>query len=218
MTIQAIRDPIVVQKLETTDDKLAVEPIIPPEIVQSPNAIHSSEQNHELLPNVLQVTRGSSVNDIGDVEEQQAIVEDVSQLQSVVADGGRLTDVSNSQLTNPSGGLESPQSGLVESSPESSYDSVHSAQNMDQNMVHIAEPTGYSFPDPSNSGKLDRLADELPDFVHVPLQMAVEDETLDDWEKDWFAHAQYDATTHGKLKEPRIDFVYTCEFRSVCNR
>ncbi|KAH0334439.1 hypothetical protein KCU81_g9479, partial [Aureobasidium melanogenum] len=209
VTIQAISDPIVVQKPETRDEKLAVEPINPPEVDQSPGATLLSEQNHEVSPNVLQVTRGSSVNGIGDIEEQQAIVEDVSQLQSVVADGGRLTDVSRSQLTNPSGVLESPQSGFVESFPESSHDLLHSAQNNDQNMVAIAESIRSAFPEPSNFGKLDRLADELPDFVHIPLHMAVEDETLDDWEEDWFAHAQYDATTHGKLKEPKIDFVYT---------
>ncbi|KAH0173012.1 hypothetical protein KCU67_g1484, partial [Aureobasidium melanogenum] len=204
VTIQASRGPVAVSDSRSKEEQLITGPINPSQNAESPDAIHANEQYRETLPNVVQVTRGSSVNDIGDVEEQQAVVEDVSQLQPVVTDGGRLTDISRSQVPIPSGDFDISESGRVASSL-----GLPQAQDKDQKTLDIAEPMKYVLPDPSNFDKLNRLADELPDFVHVPLHMAVKDETLDDWEEDWFAYARYDAATHGKISEPKIDFVYT---------
>lgn len=211
VTIQASRGPVAVSDSRSKEEQLITGPINPSQNAESPDAIHANEQYRETLPNVVQVTRGSSVNDIGDVEEQQAVVEDVSQLQPVVTDGGRLTDISRSQVPIPSGDFDISESGRVASSL-----GLPQAQDKDQKTLDIAEPMKYVLPDPSNFDKLNRLADELPDFVHVPLHMAVKDETLDDWEEDWFAYARYDAATHGKISEPKIDFVYTCEYELLC--
>ncbi|KEQ69631.1 hypothetical protein M436DRAFT_55353 [Aureobasidium namibiae CBS 147.97] len=73
----------------------------------------------------------------------------------------------------------------------------------------VTSVSTYVFPDTSNFERLNRLADELPDFVHIPLHMAVGDEVLEGWEEDWFARADYDAAKHGRVREPKIDFVYT---------
>ncbi|THW21870.1 hypothetical protein D6D24_01462 [Aureobasidium pullulans] len=146
-------------------------------------------------PATIQVTKGSSVNDIGDVEEQQSLAEDVSEMQPVVADGGRLTDISKSQAGTQA---DNSQDSASLSLPGSLTD-----------RVKFAMSPGYVFPDTSNFERLNRLADELPDYVHIPLHMAVREETLDSWEEDWFAHAVFEPKTHGSLKEPKIDFVYT---------
>lgn len=216
VTIQTSRDPITIQKPTPDEEQLTAATVKPLDISKAPDELQPKAQPHDVIPNVVQVTRGNSVNDIGDVEEQQSLVEDVSELQTVVADGGRLTEISRSQAFNPSEHFESPSSNLVASSLGLSQESIHTAEDQDQNMLSATEPGRYAFPAPSNFDRLNRLADELPDFVHIPLHMAVKDETLDHWEEEWFAHAQYDAATHGKISEPKIDFVYTCEFEFSC--
>lgn len=81
----------------------------------------------------------------------------------------------------------------------------------------IAEPDSqttsvvYQFPDSGRYQTLNEMADELPDFVHIPLLEAVQDEVLEGWEDEWFSDAHFDAKAHGALTEPSIDFVYTCE-------
>lgn len=78
--------------------------------------------------------------------------------------------------------------------------------------VDVQKYQGYQLPDPGNYKKLNEKADELPDYVFIPLSKAVEDEVLEGWEDDWFSHASFKAKDSGKLTEPKIDFVYTCEF------
>jgi hypothetical protein len=55
---------------------------------------------------------------------------------------------------------------------------------------------------------LEEKADLLPDIVHIPFEDAVKDVTLDGWEDEWVASAVFDSKKWGKLKEPKIDFVY----------
>ena len=171
------------------------------------NQVASSEEPIlQERPATIQVTKGSSVNDIGDVEEQQSLAEDVSEMQPVVADGGRLTDISKSQAATQADNSQDPASISVQGAMT---DKVKSAAGL---LSPTTVSPGYVFPDTSNFERLNRLADELPDYVHIPLHMAVQEETLDSWEEDWFAHAVFEPKTHGSLKEPKIDFVYTCKF------
>ena len=173
------------------------------------------EQKPESQSATVQVIKGSSIHDIGDIEEQQS-AEDVFELQPVVVDGGRLTESSRTQAgerLESSDGLDLDQG----SRPE---DVIHplpatfpkEIETVSQLVKPLSSVSRYVFPDTSNFERLNRLADELPDFVHIPLHMAVSDEVLEGWEEDWFARAEYDATKHGRVGEPKIDFVYTCKF------
>jgi hypothetical protein len=169
------------------------------------------ERKTELRPASVQVIKGSSVHDIGDIEEQQSSAEDVLELQPVVVDGGRLTDMSKTQAIDR---LENSLSSAFDQDsvlppPGGAADEA----GIGSQLTKLATAaSSYVFPDTSNFERLNRLADELPDFVHIPLHMAVEDEVLENWEEDWFAHANFDAAQHGKVREPRIDFVYTCKY------
>lgn len=55
---------------------------------------------------------------------------------------------------------------------------------------------------------LEEKAQLLPEIVHIPFEDAVKDVTLDGWEDEWVAKARFDSKKWGKLKEPKIDFVY----------
>jgi hypothetical protein len=176
----------------------------------------TEERTPENRPATVQVIKGSSVHDIGDIEEQQSLVKDALELQPVVADGGRLTDISKIQASDRLGHSEGSAFGgntLSKSVPRPlGGDMGYEASSESQLVKSLTSASSYAFPDTSNFERLNRLADELPDFVHIPLRMAVKDEILESWEEDWFAHADYDAAKHGKLHEPKIDFVYTCRF------
>lgn len=52
----------------------------------------------------------------------------------------------------------------------------------------------------------------LPEFIHIPFEDAVADETLEGWEDDWWSEVNYDAEKWGNMEEPKIDFVYLCKF------
>lgn len=163
----------------------------------------------------VQVIKGSSVHDIGDIEEQQSSSEDVLELQPVVVDGGRLTDMSKTQALDRLENSQSSTFDQVTPSKGVSHSDVAAADEAEtgsQLTKLVTATSDYAFPDTSNFERLNRLADELPDFVHIPLHMAVEDEVLENWEEDWFAHADFDAAQHGKVREPKIDFVYTCKY------
>jgi hypothetical protein len=67
----------------------------------------------------------------------------------------------------------------------------------------------YRFPAPSECEMVKEKADALPDMVVVPFEDAVSDTVLDGWEDVWVSKARY---TGPKLKEPKIDFVYNCEW------
>jgi len=67
----------------------------------------------------------------------------------------------------------------------------------------------YEFPPYQAWLDLDAKADTLPDLMHIPLEEAVLDVKLEGWEDDWFGSATYDDQVWGKMKEPRVDFIYT---------
>jgi hypothetical protein len=176
----------------------------------------AEEQTSESPTAAVQVIKGSSIYDIGDIEEQQSSTEDALELQPVVADGGRLTESSKAQAVDR---LESQETsalnrgirleGLTRPLPATSANQFEAESQLVKPVTSIST---YVFPDTSNFERLNRLADELPDFVHIPLYMAVGDEVLEGWEEDWFAHAEYNPTKHGRIREPKIYFVYTCKF------
>jgi hypothetical protein len=67
--------------------------------------------------------------------------------------------------------------------------------------------------EPLDHLSLEEKADSLPEIVHITLEDAVKDEVLQGWEDDWVAYASYDAKRWGRLEEPKIDFVYLCEYK-----
>lgn len=174
---------------------------------------HVAEQISDSQSAAVQVIKGSSIHDIGDIEEQQSSAEDAFELQPVVADGGRLTESSKTQTLDRLDSL----GGSASDRGSDSEDLTHPLpfSNGLETSSHSVNPataiSRYTFPDTSNFERLNRMADELPDFVHIPLHMAVSDEVLEGWEEDWFARAEYNAIRHGRVREPKIDFVYTCK-------
>lgn len=177
-----------------------------------------AERVSEGQPAAVQVIKGSSIHDIGDIEEQQSSAEDAFELQPVVADGGRLTESSKSLAVDR---LDSSDSSTVHQGSRLE-DLTHALPAIYPTEIEpVTSASTYVFPDTSNFERLNGLADELPDFVHIPLHMAVGDEVLEGWEEDWFARANYDATKHGRVREPKIDFVYTCKLlpaKIICRR
>jgi len=204
----------------TKEGHLSTEPLEPFENAKPDVAGPDDVAEHvsEGQSAAVQVIKGSSIHDIGDIEEQQLLVEDAFELQPVVADGGRLTESSKSLAVDR---LDSSDSSTVHRGSRLK-DLTHALPAIYPTEIDpVTSVSTYVFPDTSNFERLNRLADELPDFVHIPLHMAVGDEVLEGWEEDWFARADYDATKHGRVREPKIDFVYTCEFflaRIICRR
>lgn len=68
-----------------------------------------------------------------------------------------------------------------------------------------------SFPTYSEYLALDLMADTLPDIIHVPFEESTSDVTLQGWEDQWFSDGVFDSDRWGKLQEPKIDFIYTCQ-------
>ncbi len=62
---------------------------------------------------------------------------------------------------------------------------------------------------------LEEKAYSLPEIVHIPFEDAVKDEVLQGWEDHWVAHGSYEVKKWGKLAEPKIDFVYLCEYTFI---
>lgn len=67
----------------------------------------------------------------------------------------------------------------------------------------------YDFPSWDQCEELKEKAEGLPDLYHVPFEVSVKDVALEGWEDEWISKAHYSGP---KLDEPRIDFVYTCEY------
>ena len=67
------------------------------------------------------------------------------------------------------------------------------------------------FPSYSEYAMLDEKAEALPDIIHTPFEVSTSDVVLEGWEDEWFANARLDVAKWGTIKEPKIDFVYTCK-------
>lgn len=67
-----------------------------------------------------------------------------------------------------------------------------------------------SFPLYSEYMAQDSVADTLPDVVHIPFEESTSDVELQGWEDEWFSDGTFNSEKWGKLKEPKIDFIYTC--------
>ncbi|KAI9761305.1 MAG: hypothetical protein M4579_001095 [Chaenotheca gracillima] len=66
-----------------------------------------------------------------------------------------------------------------------------------------------AFPTYEEFVELNDKAEFLPDIIHIPFEEAVSEETLEGWEDEWLADGVFDPQKWGRLKEPKIDFVYT---------
>lgn len=67
----------------------------------------------------------------------------------------------------------------------------------------------YDFPSWDECQEIKEKADGLPDLLHVPFEVSVKDVVLEGWEDEWISKARY---TGPQLEEPKIDFVYNCEY------
>ena len=67
-----------------------------------------------------------------------------------------------------------------------------------------------AFPDYNQYIALDEKAELLPEIIHIPFEEAVVDITLEGWEDEWLSDGHYNFKKWGKLKEPKLDYVYTC--------
>lgn len=70
----------------------------------------------------------------------------------------------------------------------------------------------YSFPTREECEGIKDRADSLPDMLYVPFEQSVKDVTLEGWEDEWVSKARF---VGPKLKEPKIDFVYNCEYSFI---
>jgi len=64
------------------------------------------------------------------------------------------------------------------------------------------------FPPYLDYATLSEKAEGLPDIIHVPFEVSTAEVTLQGWEDEWFADANF---VGENLTEPKIDFLYTCE-------
>jgi hypothetical protein len=58
------------------------------------------------------------------------------------------------------------------------------------------------------------LMNQLPEVIHIPFEEAVADVELEGWEDSWFSSATYDFDRG--IAEPKLDFVYNCEYTTHC--
>lgn len=69
-----------------------------------------------------------------------------------------------------------------------------------------------AFPQYSQYAALVQKAESLPDVVMIPFENVVADDKLQGWEYEWVSDAAFDVKKWGQLKEPKIDFLYTCSY------
>jgi hypothetical protein len=67
----------------------------------------------------------------------------------------------------------------------------------------------YRFPALAECDGLREKADALPDMIVVPFEDAMADTRLMGWEDIWVSQARYMGP---RLAEPKIDFVYNCQY------
>jgi len=65
------------------------------------------------------------------------------------------------------------------------------------------------FPSYTEYVNLNEKAEALPDIIHVPFEVSTAEVKLQGWEDQWFANAVF---VGDHLKEPKIDFLYTCKY------
>ena len=99
---------------------------------------------------------------------------------------------------------ESPKPRPAPDSPESDEAATAATDRTKEQLVE----------DESNESKqhlsLEQRAESFPEFVWVPFEEAVKNEVLQGWEDGWVSSGTFDGEEWGKLKEPKIDFVYLC--------
>jgi hypothetical protein len=120
-------------------------------------------------------------------KDKGANVYDVSQEQRVLK-GDVIGDATTEGKPQNSNGMHAAVEPLKEQTPWSQH---------------------YEFPSWDECQELKEKAEGLPDLLHVPFEVSVKDVVLEGWEDDWIAKARYSGP---RLEEPKIDFVYTCEY------
>jgi hypothetical protein len=123
----------------------------------------------------------------GSTKEKSANLYDLSKNQHVLKED-KSGDAKSSVMSQNSKGKQAPIQPLEEQTPWSQH---------------------YDFPSWDECQELKEKAEALPDLLHVPFEVSVKDVVLEGWEDEWIAKARYSGP---KLEEPKIDFVYTCEF------
>jgi len=83
------------------------------------------------------------------------------------------------------------------------------SKQVDEAQVPLEKPDQKS--DGEKPNAIEKLMDQLPEVIRIPFEEAVEDVDLQGWEDAWFSSATYDREEHGRLAEPKMDFVYNCK-------
>lgn len=68
-----------------------------------------------------------------------------------------------------------------------------------------------AFPEHQRYTDLVNKAKTLPDVVMIPFEEALANDVLQGWEYEWVSDGRYDRKLWGRMEEPAIDFVYTCQ-------
>jgi hypothetical protein len=112
--------------------------------------------------------------------------------------------------------VKQASSKLVEQhlGPAAKYDKILSPEKISSKKHPSLDSGEVRFPSYSEYAELTEKEEALPDIVHLPFEDATTDIVLQGWEDQWFADAEVDVAKWGKIKEPKIDFVYTCESHS----
>jgi Stealth protein CR2, conserved region 2/Stealth protein CR1, conserved region 1 len=105
--------------------------------------------------------------------------------------------------TAPQGSEKAPTLTVIEAEldPETQKEPVITSSDQPQEPIIIESESQAHL-------SLEEKADLLPEVMHIPFEDAVRNVTLEGWEDEWVANASFDSKKWGKLKEPKIDFVY----------
>lgn len=81
--------------------------------------------------------------------------------------------------------------------------------SISQQQQTLSSPDSTSQSSKSHTQQKDTTSHtRLPQVLRIPLSDGVADVELEGWEDDWFSSGTYNAHKHGRLDEPKIDFVY----------
>jgi hypothetical protein len=210
--VQLAKAPLVERKVQ-----LAKEPPVAPPKRSDP------EQNQEPTERPLRVTPDIHERDYDDQApvhpavkqpSPEYAVEDIPYKQAVL-DTRTKGDSGPSDLVQqePTELVKQASGKLVEQhlTPAVIYDEVKAEKEEEANRLSTPKSRHKKFPPYTEYAALDEKGESLPDIVHVPFEDTTADVTLQGWEDQWFSDAVFDIGKWGKIPEPKIDFVYTCE-------
>ena len=101
--------------------------------------------------------------------------------------------------------------GLSEAGTQTGAD--HGQDRQSSYVASFGEDAGrdIAIVEQTNCSLLDDASEYMPDFIHIPFEAAVAEDSLAGWEDEWISRGTYNVRSWGTLEEPKIDFVYLCK-------